>query len=98
MPRLRVPASYAGAACATVGVALLMLPGLAWAAIGLELVALAFWLWARSLPDRSEQLARWGWLRRPPRTLPAAQSTSCRERKTGPSRWGHNQTSVAGSA
>jgi hypothetical protein len=69
MPRLRVPASYAGAACATVGVALLMLPGLAWAAIGLELVALAFWLWARSLPDRSEQLARWGWLRRPPMAL-----------------------------
>ena len=68
-PRWRVPASYAGAACATVGVALLMLPGLAWAALGLELVALAFWLWARSLPDRGEQLARWGWLRRPPMAL-----------------------------
>jgi hypothetical protein len=67
--RLRVPANYAGAACATVGVALLMLPGIAWAALGLELVALAFWLWARSLPDRGEQLARWGWLRRPPMAL-----------------------------
>src|SRR5205814_4570905 len=68
-PRWRVPASYAGAASATAGVALLMLPGLVWAALGLELVALAFWLWARSLPDRAEQLARWGWLRRPPMAL-----------------------------
>ena len=66
---LRVPPNYAGAACAAVGVLLLMLPGLAWAACGLELVALAFWLWARSLPDRGEQLQRWGWLRRPPMAL-----------------------------
>jgi len=66
---LRVPPNYAGAACAAVGVVLLMLPGLAWAACGLELVALAFWLWARSLPDRGEQLQRWGWLRRPPMAL-----------------------------
>src|SRR5262249_44752253 len=69
LPRLHVPTSYAGAACAALGVVLLMLPGLGWAALGLELVALAFWLWARSLPDRSEQLARWGWLRRPPMAL-----------------------------
>ena len=69
LPRLRVPTSYAGAACAILGVVLLMLPGLAWAALGLELVALAFWLWARSLPDRAEQLSRWGWLRRPPTAL-----------------------------
>jgi hypothetical protein len=69
LPRLRVPPNSAGAACATIGVLLLMLPGLAWAALGLELVALAFWLWARSLPDRGEQLARWGWLRRPPMAL-----------------------------
>jgi hypothetical protein len=69
LPRLRIPPNYAGAGCATLGVALLMLPGLAWAALGLELVALAFWLWARSLPDRGEQLARWGWLRRPPMAL-----------------------------
>ncbi len=68
-PRLHLPASYAGAVCASLGVALLMLPGVAWAALGLELVALAFWLWARSLPDRSEQLARWSWLRRPAMAL-----------------------------
>src|SRR5262245_1966389 len=67
--RLRLPTSYAGAGCATLGVAMLMLPGLGWAALGLELVALAFWLWSRSLPDRGEQLARWGWLRRPPTAL-----------------------------
>jgi len=68
-PRLRIPASYAGAICASVGILLLMLPGVAWAALGLELVALAFWLWARSLPDSSEQLARWAWLRRPAMAL-----------------------------
>src|SRR5262245_65621317 len=64
-----MPASYAGVVCASLGIALLMLPGVTWAAVGLELVALAFWLWARSLPDRSEQLARWSWLRRPPSAL-----------------------------
>src|SRR5262245_14562321 len=64
-----MPARYAGVVCASLGIALLMLPGVTWAAVGLELVALAFWLWARSLPDRSEQLARWSWLRRPPSAL-----------------------------
>ena len=67
--RPRIPASYAGAICASAGVLLLMLPGVAWAALGLELVALAFWLWARSLPDSGEQLARWSWLRRPAMAL-----------------------------
>jgi len=69
LPSLRVPSHHAGVASAALGVLLLTLPGLVWAAIGLELVALAFWLWARSLPDRGEQLARWGWLRRPPMAL-----------------------------
>lgn len=64
-----LPSRYAGAACASIGVLLLMLPGVAWAALGLELMALAFWLWARSLPDRGDQLARWGWLRRPAMAL-----------------------------
>src|SRR5262245_57109281 len=64
-----MPARYAGVVCASLGIALLMLPGVTWAAVGLELVALAFWLWARSLPDRSEQLSRWSWLRRPPSAL-----------------------------
>jgi hypothetical protein len=64
-----LPSRYAGAACASLGVILLTLPGVVWAAIGLELMALAFWLWARSLPDRGDQLARWGWLRRPAMAL-----------------------------
>ncbi|MEQ1832967.1 MAG: hypothetical protein ABL977_07915, partial [Candidatus Eisenbacteria bacterium] len=61
--------SVAGGVCATLGVILLMLPGIAWAARGVELVALAFWLWSRSLPDRGEQMARWAWLRRPAMAL-----------------------------
>jgi hypothetical protein len=70
MARLKtLPSRYAGAACASLGVVLLTLPGLTWAALGLELMALAFWLWARSLPDRTEQLARWSWLRRPAMAL-----------------------------
>ena len=64
-----IPSRYAGAACASLGVVLLTFPGLAWAALGLELMALAFWLWARALPDRTEQLARWSWLRRPAMAL-----------------------------
>jgi hypothetical protein len=68
-PRWLLPATWGGAVSASLGVALLMLPGVVWAALGLELVALAFWLWARTLPDRSEQLARWSWLRRPPTAL-----------------------------
>ena len=66
---LRIPASYAGAVSASAGILLLMLPGVAWAALGLELVALAFWLWARSLHDGGEQLARWAWMRRPAMAL-----------------------------
>ncbi len=65
----RLPSRYAGVLAASAGVALLMLPGVSWAALGLELVALSFWLWARSLPDRGEQLARWSWLRRPAMAL-----------------------------
>ena len=69
LPALKIPAHSAGAACAAAGVVLLVLPGIVWAALGVELMALAFWLWARSLPDRSEQMARWAWLRRPAMAL-----------------------------
>ena len=68
-PKLRVPSHYAGAAVATVGVRLLLLPGWRGRRSGWSWWRLAFWLWARSLPDRAEQLARWGWLRRPPMAL-----------------------------
>lgn len=67
--RLRIPPTHAGIACATVGLALLFVSGIAWAALGVELVALAFWLWARALPDAGEQMARWSWLRRPAMAL-----------------------------
>ena len=69
MRRPRLSAGAAGALCASLGVLLLMLPGIAWAALGVELMALAFWLWSRVLPDRGEQLARWAWLRRPAMAL-----------------------------
>ncbi len=45
--------------------ALLGLPGLLAAALGLELLAAGFWWWSRLGDDRREQLARWAWLRRP---------------------------------
>ena len=69
LPRLELSPGAAGAVCAALGVALLVVPGIAWAAIGVELVALAFWLWSRALPDRGEQLPRWAWLRRPAMAL-----------------------------
>jgi len=69
MARVRVSPGVAGAVCAALGVLSLLLPGIGWGAIGVELVALAFWIWARSLPDRREQLARWSWLRRPAMAL-----------------------------
>jgi len=69
MARPHVSPGVAGATCAALGVLSLLLPGIGWGAIGIELVALAFWVWARSLPDRREQLARWSWLRRPAMAL-----------------------------
>ncbi len=65
----KLPAQAVGGACATVGVVLLLVPGVMWAALGVELLALAFWLWARALPDRAEQMPRWAWLRRPAMAL-----------------------------
>jgi hypothetical protein len=69
LPAIRIPANTMGAMCATVGVVLLVLPGIAWAALGVELMALAFWIWSRALDDRAEQMARWAWLRRPAMAL-----------------------------
>lgn len=55
----------AGAIAFLAGFALLARFGLVGAALGLELIAAAFWWWARRAPDRDEQLPRWAWLRRP---------------------------------
>ena len=38
-------------------------------ALGVELIAAAFWWWARGAPDAAEQLPRWNWLRRPAAAL-----------------------------
>jgi hypothetical protein len=64
---IRRPGAVAlgGAMCA-VGLALLVLvPDRIGGAFGLELLATAFWVWARSAPDRDTQIPRWAWLRRP---------------------------------
>jgi len=64
-PRRLLVAALPGLVAAVAGLALLATPRLPLAALGVELLALAFWLWARLGDDRREQLARWGWLRRP---------------------------------
>jgi len=62
-------AALAGLLAALAGVALLVVPRLPAAALGVEAIALAFWLWARAAADRHEQLPRWAWLRRPAMAL-----------------------------
>lgn len=51
------------------GLALLATHGVTLAALGVESIALAFWLWSRAAADRREQLPRWAWLRRPAMAL-----------------------------
>ncbi len=71
-PALRIPPALPGALALVAGFALLAGPGMGRAALGTELLAAAFWLWARSAQpanDRREQLARWAWLRRPAMAL-----------------------------
>lgn len=53
------------------GVLCVLSLGLVWwaplygAALGLEMLAAAFWWWARFGADRDDQITRWAWLRRP---------------------------------
>ena len=71
MPALRAFASPPvwGLLAAAAGLALLAYEGVWRAALGVELIALAFWVWARAAADAREQIARWGWLRRPAMAL-----------------------------
>jgi hypothetical protein len=62
------PRLIGGILCA-VGLALMWTPGLIVAALGAELIAAAFWVWARATDDPKEQVARWAWLRRPAQAL-----------------------------
>jgi hypothetical protein len=63
--RLQVGSRHLGVALCVPAVALLWLRSLALAAVGLELFAAAFWLWARSGRDPAREIPRWAWLRRP---------------------------------
>jgi len=58
-----------GSLVAAAGLALLCVPVLAAGALGVELLAGAFWLWARASSDRLAQVPRWAWLRRPAAAL-----------------------------
>ena len=61
----RPDARLTGSFLCVAGLALVWLPHLWTGALGLELLAAAFWAWARAATDRDEQLPRWNWLRRP---------------------------------
>ena len=65
----RPGARVAGAVLCTVGLALLCLRSQLAAAVGLEAVAMAFWVWARAAEDAEAQAPRWAWLRRPAAAL-----------------------------
>jgi hypothetical protein len=70
-PRLRVlrDPRAVGAALCVAGLALLAAPPLVAAALGLELIAAAFFCWARATEHPAEQIERWSWLRRPAAAL-----------------------------
>jgi hypothetical protein len=63
--RWRPSAEVTGGVLAVVGLWLAWLPSLWAGSVGLELLAIGFWCWARAAQDREEQLPRWNWLRRP---------------------------------
>jgi hypothetical protein len=58
-----------GAAFCLAGLALLGWPSLLAVALGVELLATAFWWWARATTHPEEQIQRWSWLRRPAAAL-----------------------------
>ncbi len=58
-----------GALLCVAGLLALAWPSLIASALGLELLAAAFWWWARAAEHAAEQVERWSWLRRPAAAL-----------------------------
>lgn len=69
LPVPPLPAPLPGALAAVAALALLVSPGAASGAMGLEALALAFLLGSRRENDGGAQLARWVWMRRPAMAL-----------------------------
>jgi hypothetical protein len=67
--RFRLDARVVGAILCLAGLAALGFPSLIAGAIGLELIAAAFWWWSRAAEHPGEQIERWSWLRRPAAAL-----------------------------
>lgn len=67
--RIPIDARLIGAILCGSGLAMLWQPTLIGAALGLEMVAGAFWVWARAAADANDQVHRWAWLRRPAQAL-----------------------------
>jgi hypothetical protein len=65
----RLSLRHVGTFLCAAGLALVALPSLIAAALGVESLAAAFWLWGRAAPDATEQVPRWAWLRRPATAL-----------------------------
>jgi hypothetical protein len=65
----RPGAGFIGALLCIAGLALIPRPPVWAAALGVELMATAFWWWARAAEDPGRHVARWNWLRRPAAAL-----------------------------
>lgn len=78
---LHPDARVVGGVLCVAGLALVWLPSLWTGALGLELLAAAFWAWARAAADRAEQLPRWTWLRRPAIALWLAAAAQAAQRE-----------------
>jgi len=61
----RIDARVAGGLLCGVALWLLWFPSLLTSALGIELLAAAFFCWARAAKDSAAQVPRWAWLRRP---------------------------------
>ncbi len=69
LTRARPNARVVGGVLCAVGLVLLWVPSLIIAALGAEMLAAAFWVWARATENAREQVTRWAWLRRPAQAL-----------------------------